>query len=44
LDRVLLEKLTVTQLVRFLTVLWNQRSITVFTGVCHWSLCRARWI
>jgi len=44
-SRVLLEKLTVTQLVKkFPAFHRRQRFITVFTTVRHWSLSWARWI
>jgi hypothetical protein len=43
-SRVLLEKLTVTQLLKFRTFYGTRRFITVFTRARHWSLSWARWI
>jgi hypothetical protein len=44
-SRVLLDKLTVTQLVKKLPAFYgNRRFITVFTTARHWSLYWARWI
>jgi hypothetical protein len=44
-SRVLLEKLTVTQLVKKFSAFYaTRRSITVFTSSCHWPLYCARWI
>jgi hypothetical protein len=44
-SRVLLEKLTVTQLVKkFPAFYGTRRFITVFTTVCHWPPSRARWL
>jgi hypothetical protein len=43
--RILLEKLTVTQLVDNMPAFYgSRRFITVFARACHWSLSWARWI
>jgi len=40
-----MEKLVVTHLVmKFPTLYWTQRFITMFTRACYWSLSWARWI
>jgi hypothetical protein len=44
-NRVLLEKLTVTQLLKKLPTFYGTREfITVFTRNCHWTLSWATWI
>jgi hypothetical protein len=44
-SRVLLDKLTVTQLVTKFPAFYGARwFITVFTRACHWSLSCSRWI
>jgi len=44
-SRVLLVKLTVTQLIKKFPALYGtRRFVTVFIGAHHWSLSRARWI
>jgi hypothetical protein len=43
-SRVLLEKLIVTQLVKFPAFYRTWRFVTVLTRSCHWSLSWARWI